>query len=213
MFSPKEFDSMRYKVINIEGDLLEAVPALRKFRSFVEYDGPHKNKLIVLTVVFYDKNSPLQRHFRDITLRWKEAAKIAGFDPEKDKDFLDEIYEFRPEVIRTNDEGNPLETKPCFFETMAIEYLKDQGDLTWALIVSNEKTFFEYQTAAQQIVVSFGSDKEKLNAIAVKSKLLEDSDVIAERLDSYYTKVFGEGELNRKVRQRGFTPEKVAHGV
>ena len=79
------------------------------------------------------------------------------------------------------------------------------------MIVSNEQTFYEYQQRLLE-PVDAEKDKDLLQALQIKSKLMEDCNNINERLDGYYRKLFGEDEnVSRSVvKRKRLTPEQIA---
>lgn len=144
----------------------------------------------------YRKDSPLIKQHKDLSIRKKEAAIAAGFDLEKDANELEGMFTLKDTV----------------FADRVIEFMKSQNNLTWYLIVSNEQTFHEYQQAVMKTVIDFKGDKDRLSATQIKTKLLEDSDAIAARLEGYYVKVFSDNDVLEKVKSQSFTPESMARG-
>ena len=214
-FEEDDFKSLRYNLSKVTGDVLVSSQGrgLSKIQSFADCTRPDKDKLIKYIVFLYSKESPLVKNYKDVGTRMREAARLAGYDLNSDATLLDKLFRFDVgnQNQETDDEedqaGNPEDLS---FVSMVIDYLRHQNDLTWAMIVSNEQTFYEYQEALVQSVNLFKSSKDKLSAIQVKTQLMEDSDAIAERLERYYKKVFVEDEVVTKVKQV-WTPEKMAN--
>lgn len=220
VFEDDDFKSLRYNLSHVESDVLNSRQGrgLSKIESFSSCKRPDKDKLIKYIVFLYSKESPLVRNYKDVGVRMREAAKLAGYDLGIDATLLDKLYRFEigmteaPEDWDYEEDGyfNSEELpEDLEFVTMVIDYLRHQNDLVWAMIVSNEQTFYEYQEALVQSVNLFKNDKDKLSAIQVKTKLMEDSDAIAERLEKYYKKVFTEDEIVKRVKQV-YTPEMMA---
>ena len=85
---------------------------------------------------------------------------------------------------------------------MVDEFLRKQNNRIWSMIVSNEQTFFEYQTKLLSPVEG-ERDKDILQALQIKSKIMDDLNTINDRLDSYYMKLYGEDqELLKNYKSR-----------
>jgi hypothetical protein len=192
IYTPKDFQGLRYKVF--ETDDVTSIPGFQRFDLSEICLREDCLKLIRYAFVLYDKNSPLVKQHSNLIVRKMEAALAAGYDLEQNKELLNRLYDFQD----------------IHLQHLVIEFLKDQNDLYWCLIVSNEQTFFEYQKALLGEVSLFTFDREKLAALQIKAKIMEDSDKIAERLEAYYTKVFGDGEVQQKAKATRFNPESQA---
>lgn len=202
LFDPKkDFKELKYDVFTVDRDLINNVRGLHQYYVLLSTtDGadPKRadlDKLIRFIMVLYDKKSPLIKQLTNISQRKNEAAIVAGYSLTTDADTLKGLFEFTDFEL----------------QMLAIEFLKDQNDMYWSMIVSNEQTFWEYQKALNASIVSFKDDKQKMDALNVKSKLMDECDKITERVDGYYLKVFGDSEAQSKAKQvRSFTPESVA---
>ncbi len=95
---------------------------------------------------------------------------------------------------------------------MVNEFLRKQNNRIWSMIVSNEQTFFEYQTKLLSPVEG-ERDKDILQALQIKSKIMDDLNTINDRLDSYYMKLYGEDQELLKVikADKRLTPEFIAN--
>lgn len=191
-----DFKLLKYDVLG-KSSLIN-LPQLRRYYVLLS---THPNadlyrsdmdKLITYIMVLYDKRSPLVKQITNISLRKSEAAKIAGYDELKDE--IKPLFEFTDREL----------------QILVIEFLKDQNDMFWSMIVSNEQTFWEYQNALMQKIISFKDDKQRMDALNVKSKLMDECDVITERVEAYRTKVFGTGEEQSKAKEHTFSPEGIA---
>lgn len=193
LFQDKDFAQLRYNVFSTPNPrelrgLAKKLPSVKRLDAREDGD-----KLLKYVMLMYDKNSPAVQFWQDAGLRKKECAILAGYDLKTDKAVLDGLFDFVDRDL----------------QEIAIEFLKDQYNLWWAMIVSNEQTFYEYQKTIMTDVVSYNTDKDKLSAIIIKTKLMEDSDKIVERLQGYYTKVFGDGE-EKRIATKSYTPESIA---
>ena len=78
------------------------------------------------------------------------------------------------------------------------------------MIVSNEEVFYEYQSKLL-IKTEEDRDKDLLQALQIKSKIMSDMDVINDRLESYYGKLYqGDSELIAHVQLKNISPEEIA---
>lgn len=209
-FEADDFRSLRYNLFSVHKNVLESKEGrgLNKINSFATCTRPDKDNIIRYIVFLYSKESPFISAFKDVGSRMRECAKEAGYDIVKDEATVKKLFEFKVDQVEGEDgeDENPHDVE---FVNMVIDYLKHQNDLTWAMIVSNEQTFYEYQEALVQSVNLFKNDRDKLSAIQVKTKLMEDSDAIAERLDKYYKKIFSDDTIIKRVKQ-AYTPENIA---
>lgn len=179
VFDPTNLKQLKYNVFAVPKgkSILLNMPELNRLDAFVAaLARPDLDKLIRYIMAMYDKNSPFVRMFQDVSKRKRECAHMAGYDIEKDRERLDPIFDFTDSQ----------------FSSMVIDFLKDQNSRVWTMIVSNEQTFYEYQKALLSEITNFGTDKDKLGATQIKSKLMEDSDTISERLEKYYQLLFGD---------------------
>lgn len=144
---------------------------------------------------FYNKDSELIKQFPNLSVRQQEAAVLAGYDLVADKEELDKMFSLKDEM----------------FVDKVLEHIIGQNDLIWSMIISNEATFYEYQKTLINGVSQFKNDKDKLGAISIKTKLMEDSDAIVKRLETYYSKLFGDPKLLEKAKTKNYTPEGQAN--
>ena len=153
-----------------------------------------EDKLIKYVLYIYDVNTPLKEHFPDLKIRKEQAALLSGYDLKDET--LNSIFFFTNSKVLS----------------MVDEFLKKQNNRVWSMIVSNEQTFFEYQTKLLR-PVDGDRDKDILQALQIKSKIMDDLNTINERLDSYYMKLYGEDEtlLNKIKSDKRLTPEYIAN--
>lgn len=190
IFSEKDFADLKYNMFS------ETEPRglRKKLPSVKALDGREDaDKLLKYVMLMYDKNSPAVRFWQDVAQRKRECAVLAGYDLKSDYKTLESVFDFTDFNL----------------QEITIEFLKDQNNLVWAMIVSNEQTFYEYQKTIMSEVLAFDSDKEKMSAVIIKTKLMQDSDEIVERLTGYYAKVFGDGE-EKRIATQSYTPESIA---
>lgn len=196
LFSDSDFTSLTFPIHNVSKDVLNKVPRLELIASFKEYKGKHKDRLIKYICYLYDPHSPLKEFFPDMVRRKEQAAILAGFDLEdnKTKDIVEGMMSLKNKgVLRMID-----------------EYLRFVNSRTWSMIVSNEETFYEYQRKLLRSVEA-ERDKDLLQALQIKGKIMEDLDNINERLEKYYLKLYaGDEDLVKTITTRqSISPENL----
>lgn len=192
IFNKDDFNKMFFNPYGVNGSLLKKYPKLKMFKSFLSAD----NKLIKYVLLMYDANTPLKEQFPDLNIRKEQAALLCGYDLIKDESLLSTIFFFENEKV----------TK------MVDEFLRKQNNRVWSMIVSNEQTFFEYQTKLLR-PVDGDKDKDILQALQIKSKIMDDLNNINDRLEAYYMKLYGEDqELLKTIKaDKRLTPEFIAN--
>lgn len=191
IFNKEDFEGMLFNPFKVS-NIMRKYPKLKMFKTFVGAD----NNLIKYVLYMYDLNTPLKEQFPDLKIRKEQAAVLSGYDLEKDNEVLKGIFFF------TN-------TKVI---SMCDELLRKQNNRVWSMIVSNEQTFFEYQTKLLS-PVDGDRDKDILQALQIKSKIMDDLNTINDRLESYYMKLYGEDQELLKIikADKRLTPEFIAN--
>jgi hypothetical protein len=190
IFNPlKDFEGIKYNVF--KSDDLSDVHGIDKFTV---RDRGDKLNMLRYVMALYDKKSPLIRMFTDLGQRKNEAATVAGYSLERDQHILKPFFDFTDLDL----------------QDLVVDFLIDQGDMYWSMIVSNTNIFYEYQKALGTQIIGDGGEKDKLQSLQIKSKLMDDSERIAERVEAYMRKVFGEDQIADIARVKNFTPESVA---
>lgn len=200
-FDPKEFKAMEFNVFSIpkEKDLLRSMPKMKQIPEFKSCDHPDRDRLIRYVCYAYDKNSPVRHHFKSLEDKKMNAAVLAGFDPDEDSDTIDAMMRF-----------DPNDSYGAIVLILVDGFLRFIHDNVWSMIVTNEEVFNEYRS---QLLATTISDKSKelLQSLELKSKLMEQMDIIVDRLDGYYRKLYGDDEEIRKaLRKKRVTPESFA---
>lgn len=180
----KDFESMKYNVIKAEKNLLVTVPKLNNIKAFAISKASDIDELIKYVALMCDKGSPLILAGKDPKIKQAEAVTISGL---------------KRLTLQTDD-----------IIEMTIDYLKDQNELMWALLVANESTFWEYQQIISEPITEYKGDKDKISGAQLKTKLLGDCHDIMERVESYYTKLFSDAKIIEKVKSKALTPEMMA---
>ena len=164
--------------------------------SFVRYEGEYKNKVIKYICYLYDPNSPLKEFF-PICLDAKSrrlSSPVFNLDDNRFKDMVIAMMSLKNEVV----------------VVMIDEFLRFVNNRVWSMIVSNEETFYEYQRKLLRNVTA-DRDKDLLQALQIKGKIMEDLDNINERLEKYYLKLYaGDEDLVKTITSRkSITPENI----
>lgn len=198
LFDPKkDFKDLKYNVFGIEKDVINA-KAFRSYYVLLSTEGnvkrPDLDKILRYAMALYDKRSPIPRAIANIGERKREAALSAGYDLKLDDEALSALFDFTDHEL----------------QLIVLHFLREDNNMYWSMIVSNEQTFWEYQRALNTIVIG-KDEKNKLDALKVKSVLMDDCNTITERVETYYHKVFGDGEVKVKAKQASFTPEAMAN--
>lgn len=153
-------------------------------------------KIIKYIIYMYDLNSPMRELFPDMSIRKTECAILSGYDIEKDEKRLSKIFNLEDRDI----------------VEMIFNYLKFQNHKTWAMLTTNEEVLWQYQQELLSPITDFRQDKEKLQALEIKSKLMNESDSIINRIKSYEDKIFGDDkEVQSKLKQAKTSPESIAY--
>ena len=191
IFNKEDFDKMIFNPYKIKS-LKRKYPKLKMFTSFQKAD----ERMISYVLYMYDHNTPMKEQFPDLKVRKEQCAVLSGYDLKTDKEVLNDMFFFTSSKLID----------------MVDEFLRKQSNRIWSMIVSNEQTFFEYQTKLLSPVEG-DRDKDILQALQIKSKIMDDLNTINERLESYYMKLYGEDQELLKVikADKRLTPEFIAN--
>lgn len=195
-FHNEEFESMSFNVyMSKNKDILKDIPKLERISNFKKILSSFKDagvSVVKYVCYMYDQGSPMKRHFPELAQRKRECSNMAGLS--KHAHIEQSLFEM---------------TNPLFL--LAIdEFLKFQNHRVWSMIVSNEEVFYEYQSKLL-IKTEEDRDKDLLQALQIKSKIMSDMDVINDRLESYYDKLYqGDSELIAHVQLKNISPEEIA---
>lgn len=191
IFNKEDFNKMIFNPYGIKS-LKRKYPKLKMFKTFDKAD----ERMISYVLYMYDHNTPLKEQFPDLKVRKEQCAVLSGYNLVKDNETLHDMFFFLSEKLIL----------------MVDEFLRKQSNRIWSMIVSNEQTFFEYQTKLLSPVEG-ERDKDILQALQIKSKIMDDLNTINDRLDSYYMKLYGEDQELLKVikADKRLTPEFIAN--
>lgn len=191
MITDKEFAILEFNPTN-KREMLASYPKLKKIF------GSGEDMMIRYVILMYDVNSPLRHHYPELGKRKEFAASIAGYDLLKDN--VASLFEFK-----LNDE--PYDE----LLNLIIKYLKYQNNWIWSMIVSNEQAFYEYNQRVM-MPVEGNKDKDILQAISIKTHIMESQDEIYQRLQKYYRELSGgDDQLQESITTRKrLRPEAIA---
>lgn len=194
LFTDSDFEAMTFPIHKEKGDVLKKVPRLGLLKSFGEYKGLYKNEIVKYVCYLYDPQSPLKEFFPDIKRRKEQAIILAGLDPDKQqfKDIVEGLLHLKNDGVIM----------------MIDELLRFVNNRVWSMIVSNEEAFYEYQRKLLKNIEA-ERDKDLLQALQIKGKIMEDLDNINQRLEKYYLKLYaGDEDLVKTITSRqSISPE------
>lgn len=187
-----------------------------EYPKLAEIFGKIDDKMLRYVLLMYDMNSPLKEAYPDLSARKNWAASIAGYKESDDTEFLKTFTkEVKTPVKDTTGEVKYYNKSIELHEPIldAVQKLVIyQNNRLWAMIVTNEQAFYEYQ---RRVMAEVGgdADKDALSAITVKTKIMEAMDDIDKRLDGYYKRLTsGDGELEEALTKRKrLRPEDIAN--
>lgn len=187
----------------------------KTFNSYFKKDG---NCIIRYVIFLYDQNSPLRVHYPVIQDRKDIALKLAGFSR------LGVRKKTQLEILHSNHEG---------LLKAIYDVLKYQNNTSWAMLVSNEETFWQLQEQINTPLQDLKSMKfppktddskkaelkaqaQKMNLALMqsKSKLMEEAESLATRIKKYESELYGEDDSIvqevRVLRHKASSPEDMA---
>lgn len=164
--------------------------------------GDFDDKMARYVILMYDHLSPLREHYPDLKKRKEFAASMAGYDLNKDD--VSCLYDFK---IKEEDDYVPYDE----LLDMILKYLRYQNNWIWSMIVSNEQAFYEYNRRVM-MPVEGNRDKDILQAINIKTQVMESQDQIYQRLQKYYREFSaGDTDLESEIAKRKkMSPESIA---
>jgi len=184
-FSISEFENLALPIN--EKDLRKHPVTTQIFGEKIPADHIPMLKYVAL---LYDVKSPLRLKIPDISLRKQECAEIAGLKDGEDSGIFDLSHDNILPYINS--------------------YLRYQSSKVWAILAANEEVLWQYQQELLNPIRDFKNDRDKLQALEIKSKLMAECDAIIKRIESYEDKIFGDNK-EKKDAIRNITPESIAN--
>ena len=195
MIPEKDFSSMEFNPA-IKGKILDKYPKLRGIIGDVD------DRVARYILLMYDMKSPIRHNYPDLLKRKQFAADMAGFDVESEE--VVGIFEFKvkEEEGYVPDDG---------LIDAVLKYLQYQNNMIFTMIVSNEQAFFEYNKRVM-MPVEGSKDKDILQAVEIKTKIMAAMDEIFQRLQKYTRELTGsDDKLSEAItRKKMTTPESLA---
>jgi hypothetical protein len=186
MLTDRDFSKMEFNP-TVKRDL---TVAYTKLKTIV---GNADNRMLKYVLLMYDMNSPLREYYPELDKRKQFAASMAGYD--LDKDDVTGLFDFK---IKVEDEEVAHEE----LLNIITKYLKYQNNYMWSMIVSNEQAFYEFNKRVM-IPVDGQRDKDILQAVDIKNKLMDAQDTIVQRLQKYFRELTGEDDqLEQAITKR-----------
>lgn len=186
MITDRDFSKMEFNP-TVKRELTVVYPKLKGIVGNVD------NRMLKYVLLMYDMNSPLREFYPELDKRKQFAASMAGYD--LDKDDVTALFDFK---IKVDDDEVAYDE----LLNMIIKYLKYQNNYVWSMIVSNEQAFYEFNKRVM-IPVEGQRDKDILQAVDIKNKLMDAQDVIVQRLQKYLRELTGEDEaLEQSITKR-----------
>jgi len=165
--------------------------------------GDVDDKMMRYVLLMYDQNSPLREYYPELGKRKNFAASIAGYD--LDKDDVTELFDFK--IKNEEDEYVPCEA----MLELIMKYLKYQNNWIWSMIISNEQAFYEFNQRVM-MPVDGSRDKDILQAVNIKTQIMQSQDDIAQRLKKYFRELSGGDEQleDAIIKRKRLSPESQA---
>jgi hypothetical protein len=188
------------------------------FHFFRKYGKKDANIILRYVIFMYDFKSPMRKHYPIASERKDICMKLAGFAG------MGLSRKAQASVLDLSHEG----IAPCMHDL-----LKYQNNTTWAMLISNEEAFWQYQNQINSPlniangIVGKRRDEAKvseaklaaqhklnLQVMENKSKLMKECEIINERIIRYELELFGEEkhaiEEIKKLRHKSSNPESMA---
>lgn len=207
-YTAESFKNCYFNPFHIE--LFETYPRLRSIVveddhvAADEMEGETDNhirvpaeKLVRYIIALYDPKSPLIKGESNLLRRKELAASIAGFDVDKEEDLLEIVYDCKYEHV----------------VLMIQNFLRDfVKSMEWAMLVSYESAFWEFQSRLMQPIDRGDKDKDLIKAISDKTKLSKDLKELQEMFEAAKDKFYGNDDVLIKAANKisRYTPEGVA---
>lgn len=200
MFTADDYNSLHFKgVMDINNKDLVLLRDMPRFEG-VSLDSLHKQQavqIIKFFVLLYDKGSPLQHRYSDLSKRKDIAIELAGIHRKHQKPLMDELISL----------SNSVHVQ------VISEMLRKQADHSLSLLHSQEQLFYELLYHVMEPIQKEESDKDKMAALEKKAKLSEQMEDVSDRIEKYRAKYFrGDSNLEKKIKSIRYSPEMIAKG-
>ena len=196
MISDNDYLRMEFNP-TVKKNLTVVYPKLKQIVGSVD------DKMLRYVLLMYDQQSPLREYYPELGKRKNFAASIAGYD--LDKDDVTELFDFK--IKNEEDEYVPCEA----MLELIMKYLKYQNNWIWSMIISNEQAFYEFNQRVM-MPVDGSRDKDILQAVNIKTQIMQSQDDIAQRLKKYFRELSGGDEQleDSIIKRKRLSPESQA---
>lgn len=196
MISDNDYLRMEFNP-TVKKNLTVVYPKLKQIVGSVD------DKMLRYVLLMYDQQSPLREYYPELGKRKNFAASIAGYDLEKDD--VTELFDFK--IKNEEDEYVPCEA----MLELIMKYLKYQNNWIWSMIISNEQAFYEFNQRVM-MPVDGSRDKDILQAVNIKTQIMQSQDDIAQRLKKYFRELSGGDEQleDAIIKRKRLSPESQA---
>lgn len=156
-----------------------------------------EDKMVRYILALYDPKSPLIKGESNLLRRKEIAASIAGFDVDKEEDMLAVIYDCKYEHL------------VLMIQNFLRFFVKS---MEWAMLVSYESAFWEFQSRLMQPIERADKDKDLMTAVGNKTKLANDIQELYNKFEAAKDQFYGNDTIliKQALKIRRFTPEGVA---
>lgn len=183
LFNKEDFADL---AIPIEDSNLAKNPIIKQiFGNVPSSDIP----ILIYIALIYDQKSPLRLKISNIQERKEEAAEMSGIKGD------------------TSDIFALSDNKMLAYIN---SYLRHQSSKIWSILAANEEVLWQYQGELLSPITQYKTDKDKLQALEIKSKLMAECDAIIKRIEAYEDKLFGDTK-EKKSEILNLTPEAIAN--
>jgi len=195
MFTDKDFAKMKIPPLSKGDDynsIFKDIPFIIEFGKGKQ----NKNNIMTYVVLMFDPESPFAKNYNNPKKRSAQVLDYTGLKKSK-KETIEMLTEYK--------DGD-------FLKVIDV-YVKWLNNRLWGNIVVNETVYYEYQS--QLMIPATGSkSKDTLDALKVKSAILENMDTISKRLDGYYDELYANNkELMSALSGQKISPEGIASGI
>ena len=202
-FLRMEFNPLCKKAVCVEYPKLREIVRLQADKD-VEKVKLQTDKMVRYVLLMYDINSPMRTYYPDLEQRKSSSADIAGYD--RASDDMDSVFDFKIKL----EDSTFLPNERIL--NIIMDYLRYQNNWVWSMIIANEQAFYEYNMRVM-MPVDGTRDKDILQAVEIKTRIMTSQDEIYQRLQRYYRDISGGDtvlEESVKIRKR-IRPEDIAN--
>jgi hypothetical protein len=178
--------------------MLKAYPRLAEIVPPNTDNQPHLDSILRYICLLYDPKSPLTTGERDLNYRKEVAAQLAGFNSEKDAEYLERLFDSKQEWV------------VAMTMKYLIRFIKQRK---WAYISAVENKYWEKIARLNQPIQKADKESDELRAYQIVESITDSAYKDLSRLDTLYSEFFGDDEeLSKTAQNIRITPEMIATG-